>query len=179
MATSSRSIIQTTVESPLGDLLLVGDEDRLRAVRFRGDGRPLRIESESRRADQPFAEACDQLGQYFAGERRSFELALARAGTPFQRRIWDALERIPYGATASYGGLAESIGAPSAARAVGTANARNPLAIVVPCHRVIGAGGGLTGYAGGIERKRLLLELESSSAAGAGSNAALTRPVGR
>ena len=102
---------------------------------------------------------------YFAGERRDFELELAPAGTSFQQRVWSALCAIPYGTTASYGEVARAIGQPDAARAVGKANNRNPLAIVVPCHRVIGAGGSLTGYGGGLPRKRWLLALEAGTPA--------------
>ncbi len=103
----------------------------------------------------------DELGRYFAGELRSFTLARAAAGTPFQQRVWDELVRIPYGETISYAELARRIGEPRAVRAVGRANGANPIAIVVPCHRVIGADGTLTGYAGGLEKKRALLALEA------------------
>lgn len=103
-----------------------------------------------------------QLREYFAGERTSFELELAPEGTDFQKRVWKALEDIPYGETRSYGQLAAAIGSPGAARAVGLANGRNPIGIVVPCHRVIGADGSLTGYGGGLDRKQVLLELERS-----------------
>ncbi len=108
-------------------------------------------------------EAVRQLEEYFAGRRRRFDLPLDLRGTPFQLRVWELLQGIPYGETRSYGELAQDLGRPGAARAVGAANGANPLAIVVPCHRVIGAGGALTGYGGGIERKRFLLELESWS----------------
>ena len=111
-------------------------------------------------AEGRLAAVARQLGEYFAGERRSFDLAVAAQGSPFQRRVWETLRRIPYGATRSYGELARELGRPSAARAVGRANGSNPVALVVPCHRVIGASGALTGYAGGVERKRALLELE-------------------
>jgi methylated-DNA-[protein]-cysteine S-methyltransferase len=110
---------------------------------------------------RPFAEARWQLAQYFAGERTAFDLRLAPAGTPFQREVWDALLAIPYGQTVSYGELAHRIGRPAASRAVGLANGRNPISIVVPCHRVIGSSGSLTGYGGGIDRKRFLLALET------------------
>ncbi len=101
-----------------------------------------------------------QLEEYFAGERTSFDIPLAPEGAPFEREVWRALEEIPYGETVSYGEIARRVGQPTAARAVGTANGRNPIAVIVPCHRVIGADGSLTGYGGGLERKRLLLELE-------------------
>ena len=108
----------------------------------------------------PSAWRIEQLGQYFAGDRLDFDLPLAVAGTPFQQRVWAALREIPYGETESYGELANRIGSPGAPRAVGLANGRNPIGIIVPCHRVIGASGSLTGYGGGIERKRQLLDME-------------------
>ncbi len=107
-----------------------------------------------------------QLDEYFAGDRREFDLPLVPLGSEFQRRVWDGLLEIPYGETISYGELAREIGRPAAARAVGMANGQNPISIVIPCHRVIGADGALTGYAGGVERKRLLLEHESATLAG-------------
>jgi methylated-DNA-[protein]-cysteine S-methyltransferase len=110
------------------------------------------------------AEARRQLGEYFAGERTIFELPLAPRGTAFQRKVWDALCRIEYGTTRTYGQIADEIGARGAARAVGAANHDNPIAIVVPCHRVIGANGSLVGYAGGLAQKRALLELETTAA---------------
>lgn len=108
--------------------------------------------------------AADQLHKYFAGEQQEFDLPLAPEGTPFQRRVWAALQEIPYGETISYGELARRLGDPGASRAVGLANGRNPLSIIVPCHRVVGSTGSLTGYGGGLERKRLLLDLESHHA---------------
>lgn len=150
------------VESPVGELLLTVDsEGRLTRLQF-----PAHLRTPAPRADwvcdeQALAEARRQLAAYFAGELRDFELELAPRGTPFQLRVWRALCAIPYGQTASYGEIARAVGAPGAARAVGGANNRNPIAIVVPCHRVIGAGGSLTGYGGGLDRKRLLLELEA------------------
>jgi methylated-DNA-[protein]-cysteine S-methyltransferase len=118
------------------------------------------VRADWRSATEPFAAARDQLDEYFAGERTEFDLPLGHAGTRFEEQVWSALRRIPYGATATYGEIARGIGHPTGARAVGTANGRNPIAIVVPCHRVVGAGGKLTGYAGGLDRKRFLLELE-------------------
>ncbi len=112
----------------------------------------------------PFAEVVRQLDEYLAGRRREFALRLApAAGTPFQRRVWAALERLPYGATTSYGALAAALGVPRAVRAVGGANARNPLSIIRPCHRVVGAAGALTGYGGGLPAKRALLALERAA----------------
>ncbi|MEU8913914.1 methylated-DNA--[protein]-cysteine S-methyltransferase [Streptomyces nigrescens] len=110
--------------------------------------------------EPPFAETIAQLQAYFRGELTSFDLPLALRGTPFQRRVWAALCAIPYGETVSYGQLAERLGAPSASRAVGLANGRNPVGIIVPCHRVVGANGSLTGYGGGLDRKRRLLAFE-------------------
>ena len=116
-------------------------------------------------ASDPLAQQLErELGEWFAGERRDFDIPIALHGTPFQRSVWEALCEIPYGAVRSYGGLAKSLGKPEAVRAVGAANGRNPVSIIVPCHRVIGANGSLTGYAGGLERKRFLLALEKSEA---------------
>ena len=111
--------------------------------------------------DELLAQAAAQLGEYFAGERTSFDIPLAPEGTPFQKRVWEELLRIPFAETVSYGQLAQRLGSPGASRAVGLANGRNPIGIVVPCHRVIGTAGSLTGYGGGLGRKRLLLDLES------------------
>jgi methylated-DNA-[protein]-cysteine S-methyltransferase len=153
--------VHDIVPSPLGDLLVVGDGVALTGL-YMQEG-PGRIEPPGRREPSaaPFAAAREQLAEYFAGRRRRFELPLAPAGTAFQRRVWAALERIPFGETARYGELAEALGAPRAARAVGAANGRNPISIVVPCHRLVGADGTLTGYGGGLERKRFLLALEA------------------
>jgi methylated-DNA-[protein]-cysteine S-methyltransferase len=123
--------------------------------------RPLTINPTWQRDDNAFAEVSDQLTAYFNGERQSFDVELSLDGNPFEKRVWDELLTIPYGETASYGQIAKRVGAPDAARAVGLANGRNPVAVIVPCHRVIGADGSLTGYGGGLERKRLLLDLES------------------
>ena len=147
----------TTIDSPIGELLLAGSEQGLRWLWMS----PLRIEPTWRHDPDAFADLRDQLDQYFAGERHEFEVQLDLAGRGFERSVWEALLDIPYGETASYGEIARRIGAPSAARAVGLANGRNPVAVIVPCHRVIGADGSLTGYGGGLERKRFLLELEA------------------
>lgn len=156
----TNALLQTTIESPVGELLLVGDERRLHGLYMQGGPHPARVAPGWKRADEPFGTVRDQLGEYFAGERTGFDLPLAPLGTPFQQQVWKALRRIPYGRTASYGDIARGIGHPSASRAVGLANGRNPISIIVPCHRVIGTDGRLTGYAGGVERKRFLLELE-------------------
>lgn len=116
------------------------------------------------RDDTLFAEAEEQLKAYFAGDLKEFTVLLRLTGTPFQRAVWDQLCRIPYGETRTYGRLADALGTPAASRAVGLANGRNPIGIIVPCHRVIGANGGLTGYGGGLERKQRLLDFERGSA---------------
>jgi methylated-DNA-[protein]-cysteine S-methyltransferase len=150
-------------DSPLGELLAVGDGAVLTGLYMQDGRRAVDVPAEWERDERPFAELRAQLGQYFTGARREFDLdlALAPRGSEFQRRVWEALRAIGYGETASYGELAERIGRPGSARAVGAANGRNPIAVVIPCHRVIGAAGALTGYAGGLERKRLLLEIEA------------------
>jgi methylated-DNA-[protein]-cysteine S-methyltransferase len=155
------NLIYTTIDSPIGELLLVGDGERLHRLSMQGGRRPTPINPSWERRDDAFAEVRSQLAEYFDGRRRDFDVPLGLAGNEFELRVWEALCRIPYGETVSYGEIAREIGAPSAARAVGLANGRNPVAVIVPCHRVIGADGGLTGYGGGLERKRLLLDLES------------------
>jgi O-6-methylguanine DNA methyltransferase len=153
------------MESPIGILRLRGTERGITGI-FMQKHRHGPEATEERgwvRDDALFAEAREQLGDYFSGRRKTFDLTIDRdglGGTPFQRRVWSELEKIPYGATISYGELARRIGNPNAVRAVGLANGRNPISIIVPCHRVIGANGTLTGYGGGIERKRWLLEFE-------------------
>jgi methylated-DNA-[protein]-cysteine S-methyltransferase len=149
-----------TTDSPAGPLLLAGDEAGLRFLEFRRGRRPVEPADDWRENRRPFREALAQLDAYFAGRLRRFELPLAPQGTPFQLRVWEALLEIPYGETRSYGELARRIGSPDAPRAVGLANGRNPIAIVIPCHRVIGANGQLTGYGGGLALKRRLLSLE-------------------
>ena len=161
MSTNNESILYTTLDSPIGELLLAGDGEAVSGLYLQAGPRAISMPASWRRADEPFALAREQLDEYFAGERSSFDLALAAAGSPFQERVWRALLEIPYGETISYGELARRIGRPDAVRAVGTANGRNPISIVVPCHRVIGADGSLTGYGGGLDRKQFLLELES------------------
>jgi methylated-DNA-[protein]-cysteine S-methyltransferase len=155
-------VLYTTTGSPLGELLLVGDETALRGLHMQDGPRPVPVPPEWRRAPDAFAEAVEQLGEYFAGRLTEFDLPLEPGGSPFQRRVWDELGEIPYGETASYGEIARRIGRAQAARAVGAANGANPISIVIPCHRLVGSSGGLTGYGGGIERKQALLELEAS-----------------
>ena len=150
------------IKTPIGTVLLAGDGERLRRIHFQSGPRPLRPPAEWIAAARPFAAAVAQLEAYFAGRRRAFDLPLAPAGTPFQLEVWQALRGIPYGETISYGELARRIGNPRAARAVGLANGANPLPIVVPCHRVIGADGTLTGFGGGLPTKQALLALEGA-----------------
>ena len=148
------------IDSPIGRLLLAADGAALVQVHFQAGPRPLQPAATWQRATAPLALATRQLSEYFAGRRRSFELPLAPRGTPFQLAVWRALQDIPYGETLSYGELARRLGVPNAARAVGLANGANPLPIIVPCHRVIGADGSLTGFGGGLPIKRALLSLE-------------------
>jgi methylated-DNA-[protein]-cysteine S-methyltransferase len=152
----------TTIDSPIGRLLLGTDGEALIRIDMDVPSRPPRaLEGWTSDASAgPLPEAARQLAEYFNGRRRAFDLALRLEGTEFQRRAWRCLMEIPYGETRSYGEQAKRIGNPNASRAVGLANGRNPIPIVVPCHRVIGADGSLTGFGGGIERKRWLLEHE-------------------
>lgn len=163
------------IETPLGPLFVGGSDEGVHRIDFVTEGREeddlvARLERES--GDEPVrdaeaaATATRQLREYFAGERRSFELPLAARGTDFQRRVWKELLEIQHGRTISYGEIASAIGRPTASRAVGAANARNPISIVVPCHRVVGASGALTGYAGGMDRKRWLLNHEAEALIG-------------
>ena len=156
----------TVIASPVGSLRLQADDGGLTGIWFVGNGEPELGDLDS---DPVLRAAAGQLAEYFARRRTSFELPLAATGTPFQRAVWDALQEIPYGRTWSYADVALHIGNPRAVRAVGAANGRNPLPIVVPCHRVVGANGTLTGYGGGLENKRILLDLESGALARAES----------
>jgi len=151
------------VDSPVGPLTLVAADGVLAGLYMTEQRHLPPVDTFGEPADPdeaPFAAAARQLKQYFTGARTTFDLELALNGTAFQRRVWTALRDIPYGQTVSYGQLADRLGQPSASRAVGLANGKNPIGIIVPCHRVVGADGGLTGYGGGIERKRFLLEHE-------------------
>jgi methylated-DNA-[protein]-cysteine S-methyltransferase len=154
-------LLYATIDSPIGELLLLGDGRALRGLYMQEGRTRLEVRSEWRRDDEPFGDVRAQLDEYFEGRRAAFDVALEPAGTPFQCRVWRALQEIPYGETVTYGELARRIGRPPASRAVGAANGQNPISVVVPCHRVVGADGTLTGYGGGIERKRFLLELEA------------------
>ena len=157
----------STLTTPIGELVLTADDDGALTAVHLPNRRPETAGWE--RDDEHLADARRQLTEYFAGERKTFDLPLRPAGTPFQLRVWEALLQIPYGETASYGEIARELGEPGhahrLARAVGAANGRNPIAIVVPCHRVIGSDGSLTGYGGGLECKRALLDLEVGRAA--------------
>lgn len=158
-------MVYARIPSPVGNLLAVAHRGALVELSFdasRALARVQRYAAEPlREARRDFARVEQQLAAYFAGELRDFDLPLAPIGGRFEQRVWRALRSIPYGTTTSYGAIARRLGDPNAARAVGTANGRNPIPIIIPCHRVIGASGGLTGYGGGLARKRLLLDLES------------------
>lgn len=172
MKTTTDTLYWHELDSPIGRLLLAGDGESLIQVCFQSGPRPQHPADGWVADATPFRLAIAQLGEYFAGRRQKFDLPLAPRGTDFQRRVWRALTEIPYGRTISYGELARRIGQPSASRAVGLANGANPLPIVVPCHRVIGADGSLTGFGGGLPIKRKLLALESAGADEAGPQGA-------
>jgi methylated-DNA-[protein]-cysteine S-methyltransferase len=152
------------IPSPVGRLRIAGDDAGLRGISFENRFSPAAVADGWRWTEEPFREAVAQLEAYFAGELRRFDLALAPEGTSFQREVWSALTRIPYGETVSYGELARRLSRSNAFRAVGAANGRNPIPIIIPCHRVIGADGSLTGFGGGLPIKRQLLELEARQA---------------
>ncbi|MEV5354544.1 methylated-DNA--[protein]-cysteine S-methyltransferase [Streptomyces sp. NPDC086081] len=154
----------TVTDSPYGPLTLVADDGVLCGLYMEGQRHRPPEETFGPRDDTLLAETQEQLKAYFAGELREFTVPLRLTGTPFQLRVWEALRRIPYGETLTYGRLAGALGSPTASRAVGLANGRNPIGIIVPCHRVIGANGGLTGYGGGLERKQRLLDFERGAA---------------
>ncbi|MEV7241799.1 methylated-DNA--[protein]-cysteine S-methyltransferase [Streptomyces sp. NPDC093248] len=154
----------TVTDSPYGPLTLVAEDGVLCGLYMAGQRHRPSEETFGDPDDTPFAEAREQLSAYFAGALKEFTLELRLSGTPFQRGVWDRLTRIPYGETRSYGELATELGNPGASRAVGLANGRNPIGIIVPCHRVIGAAGDLTGYGGGLDRKRRLLDFERGTA---------------
>jgi methylated-DNA-[protein]-cysteine S-methyltransferase len=155
------NIRYTSIDSPVGPLLLAASDDGLRVIEFHESRHPARRGPDWTQGTHPLLErAREQLDEYFTGRRREFDLPLAPQGTAFQRTVWQTLSTIPYGRTISYRDLAERIGRPTATRAVGAANGRNPLPIVLPCHRVIGADGSLTGFGGGLKTKQFLLSLE-------------------
>jgi len=155
----------TVIDSVVGTLTLVAEEGVIVGLymdlqRHRPDDDALGEPDPRGREVEPFKAAADQLDAYFAGELTRFDVPLAPRGSEFQQRVWAALQEIPYGRTESYGELAERIGSPGSARAVGLANGKNPIGIIIPCHRVVGADGSLTGYGGGLDRKKQLLDLE-------------------
>lgn len=159
--------VYKTMRTPVGELTLVATERGLAAVLWEDDS-PTRVRVKAEKADKNhpvLREAEQQLRDYFAGKRTSFSIPLDFLGTAFQKKVWAALLKIPFGETRSYGQIARQIGHPKAVRAVGAANGRNPISIIAPCHRVIGANGKLTGFAGGLEVKALLLRLESQEKA--------------
>jgi methylated-DNA-[protein]-cysteine S-methyltransferase len=160
MTTLSPTLLTTTIDSPIGLLTITVEGEELTGLHMHRQRHFPAIPATAERDDAGLAPIVEQLEAYFVGERTTFELPLRLHGTPFQQRVWSALQEIPYGETISYGELARWVGNPNASRAVGTANGHNPVAIVVPCHRVIAAGGGIGGYGGGLDRKRWLLEHE-------------------
>lgn len=157
MTTMTTTMTMMTIDSPVGRLRLIGNGDALIGLYLPRQAAP---EAPERRTPV-LARAATQLAEYFAGERREFDVPLAAIGTGFQQRVWRELAKIPYGETRSYGALARALGSPTASRAVGAANGKNPISILVPCHRVIAGSGALTGYAGGVTAKKWLLEHEA------------------
>jgi methylated-DNA-[protein]-cysteine S-methyltransferase len=158
----------TYISSPLGDLLAVRDDVGLTGLYLPTGKRPKAVDPAWQRDDDAFDDVRTQLAEYFDGTRQEFDLPLHASGSAFQQRVWAALCDIPYGETTSYGKTAAAVGAPDAARAVGLANGQNPISIVVPCHRVVGANGSLTGYGGGLPAKQWLLQHEAAHAAPVG-----------
>ncbi len=157
----NQKVFFTKLDSPVGALLLTSDGEAITGLsmeKYKGETKPI---NDWIRDNNLFNDAAGQLRAYFAGELTEFDLPLAPRGTEFQQRVWDELLRIPYASTINYGELARRIGNPNASRAVGAANGSNPISIIIPCHRVIGSNRDLTGYGGGIERKRFLLDLEA------------------
>ena len=162
--TTTAGTVHTVVDSPCGPLTLVAREGELTGLYMTDQRHRPALETFGPRADLPaFTRATEQLAAYFDGDRTVFDLELRLAGTPFQQRVWTALREIPFGETVTYGELAETLGQPTASRAVGLANGKNPISVIVPCHRVVGADGSLTGYGGGIARKRWLLDFEQGT----------------
>ena len=150
------------LKSPVGKLLLVGNEKGLSQISFQDGAHPIKPDPEWNYSKAPFKQPIQELQEYFSGRRKRFTIKTAPKGTPFQLNVWRALRTIPYGKTVSYGDIAKAIGHPKASRAVGAANGKNPLSIIVPCHRVIGHNGKLVGYGGGVTIKEQLLALEAS-----------------
>lgn len=154
------STLYSLYQSPAGRIILIQEDGQLTGLWFEGEKHSTAIEPSWKRDEPAFKAVHQQLNAYFAGKLQQFDLPLKISGTPFQERVWKALGEIPYGQTWSYAQLAAHIGNPKAVRAVGTANGRNPISIIVPCHRVIGADGSLVGYGGGLDKKTFLLQLE-------------------
>ncbi|MEV0699076.1 methylated-DNA--[protein]-cysteine S-methyltransferase [Saccharopolyspora sp. NPDC050389] len=159
--------VKTVIDSPVGPLTLVAVDGALTGLYMESQRHRPPEEAFGEPDATPFGPVIEQLGEYFSGQRSEFDLQMAPAGTPFQRTVWSALCEIPYGETITYGELAGRIGNPSASRAVGLANGKNPIGIIVPCHRVVGSTGNLTGYGGGLDRKQHLLDFERRNTAGA------------
>jgi len=153
----------TYMPSPVGELLLAGDNDALQVIGFSSGNKARGANTEWERKDYPFRQVRKQLNEYFEGKRKTFDVELAPRATPFQAKVLDQLLKIPYGETCSYIDIARALDNPKASRAVGTANGNNPIPIIIPCHRVIGANGSLTGFGGGLPSKRFLLDLETSN----------------
>lgn len=172
MRTGVSGNVFTKVASPVGELMLVAEGGSLIGLHFENPRYEPRLPSDCRRDDDVFTPVVSLLDAYFAGEAVDFEVSMKFEGTLFQRRVWEALRTIPHGTTVSYADVAGRIGAPKAVRAVGAAVGRNPIAIIVPCHRVIGANGDLTGFGGGLDRKRHLLALEGGLPARRGARLA-------
>ncbi len=158
---SKNQIYYAFVESPLGPVLLVRDDVGLIYINFQDGSNQLEIQLDWEQSDAALKEAIEQIGDYFQGDRKLFDLTLSTQGTEFQEQVWQAVCDIPYGSTDSYGSIAKQINRPKASRAVGAANGQNRLPIVIPCHRVVGSSGKLTGYAGGVHLKKWLLNHES------------------
>ena len=150
------------MESPIGDLLLAGDQDGLKHINFPKEKKPVAVEPGWMEMPAFFTSVVAELKEYFAGKRQAFSIDIKPDGTAFQLGVWRALRKVPYGKTISYGELAKKVGNPNASRAVGAANGANPIPIIIPCHRVIGAGGDLIGFGGGLETKEFLLKLEGA-----------------
>ena len=163
MTLSLKTIVldYTYIDSPVGKLLLAGDENSLHFICFPGGHKGFERPSQWQQSDNHFDTVKNQLSSYFSGSLEKFDIPLTLHGTDFQKRVWQLLSEIPYGVTRSYGAIAKDLETPNASRAVGMANGANPIPIIVPCHRVIGSSGKLTGFGGGIETKRFLLDLEN------------------
>ena len=170
---SNDPIIYSTLETPIGEVIVTADERGLRSTYSPTHETLIAPLDGGRRDDAALRHATDQLRAYFAGELQEFTLTLNAQGTPFYKTVWKHLEAIPYGTTTTYGELARSIGNPTASRAVGMANAHNPISFVVPCHRVIGQNGSLVGYGGGLKLKRWLIEFEKGRLTASTANRAL------